>query len=89
MTENTFVSASVDEEIRNEAEVVLAEVGLTIPDAIRLLLIRIAKEKTLVFNPFIPNAETIAAMNDARNGNVKRFDSVETLFEDLNALDRE
>ncbi len=84
----TFVRASVDEDIKNEAAAVLAEVGLTVSDAVRLLLIRIANEKSLTFDPLIPNTETIAAMNDARDGRcVKRFRSVEELFKDLNALD--
>ena len=44
MTENTFVVASVDEDIKNEAETLLAEVRLTVPDAFRLLLLRITRE---------------------------------------------
>ena len=85
MPQNSIVRASVDENIKIEATEVLADVGLTVSDAFRLLLTRIAKEKTVVFDPLIPNAETIAAMNDAREGNVKSFNSVEELFEDLNA----
>ena len=85
MPQNSIVRASVDENIKREATEVLADAGLTVSDAFRLLLTRIAKEKTVVFDPLIPNAETIAAMNDARQGNVKSFNSVEELFEDLNA----
>ena len=85
MPQNSIVRASVDENIKREATEVLADVGLTVSDAFRLLLTRIAKEKTVVFDPLIPNAETIAAMNDAREGNVKSFNSIEELFEDLNA----
>ena len=87
MSRNSIVQASVDERIKKEAAEVLAEAGLTISDAFRLLLTRIATEKTMVFDPLIPNADTIAAMNDAREGRVKSFDSVEELFEDLNAQD--
>ena len=85
MPQNSIVRASVDESIKREATEVLADVGLTVSDALRLLLTRIAKEKTVVFDPLIPNAETIATMNDAREDNVKSFNSVEELFEDLNA----
>ena len=85
MPQNSIVRASVDENIKREATEVLADVGLTVSDAFRLLLTRIAKEKTVVFDPLIPNAKTIAAMNDAREGNVKSFNSIEELFEDLNA----
>ena len=88
MAENTIVRASVDEDIKNEAAAVLAEVGLTVSDAFRLLLIRIANEKSLTFDPLIPNAETVAAMHDAQDGRcVKRFSSLEELFKDLNPVD--
>ena len=84
MPHTTIVRASVDEDIRNEAAEVLAEAGLTISDAFRLLLTRIAMEKQIVFDPLIPNSETIAAMQDAREGRVESFDTLEELFEDLN-----
>ena len=85
MPQNSIVRVSVDENIKREATEVLADAGLTVSDAFRLLLTRIAKEKTVVFDPLIPNAETLSAMNDAREGNVKSFNSIEELFEDLNA----
>ena len=84
MPQTTIVRASVDEDIKIEAAEVLAEAGLTISDAFRLLLTRIAMEKQIVFDPLIPNSETIAAMQDAREGRVKSFDTLEELFEDLN-----
>jgi mRNA interferase YafQ len=40
--------------------------GLTVSDAPRIMLLRIAKEKTLPFEPLIPNDETIAAMKESR-----------------------
>ncbi len=48
---------------------------------------RIAAEKALPFEPLVPNAETIAAMREARNGRSPRFKTVEALFADLNAGD--
>ncbi len=87
MPSKSVVRAAVDNDIKNEAAEVLAEVGLTVSDAFRLLLTHIAIEKTIVFHPLIPNAETIAAMEDAREGRVVCFDSIEDLFADLNAAD--
>ena len=53
---------------------VLAAMGLTVSDAVRLLLTRIAREKALPFEPLVPNDTTIAAMREARAGRtVKRF----------------
>jgi DNA-damage-inducible protein J len=87
MPANAVVRARIDEHIKEEAAVVLAAMGLTISDAFRILLTRIAKEKALPFEPLIPNAETIAAMNEARHGKLASFKSVDALLTDLNADD--
>ena len=88
MAANALVQARIDGAIKDEAAAVLAEIGLTVSDAVRLMLIRVAREKALPFEPLIPNATTIAAMEDARAGrNIKRFDSVEALMADLYADD--
>ena len=87
MAANTVVRARIDERIKEEATVVLASMGLTVSDAFRMLLTRIAVEKALPFEPLAPNAETIAAMKEARRGKLKSFESVDALFKDLNAKD--
>ena len=84
---NHIVQARVDREIKEEAATVLAGMGLTVSDAVRLLLTRIARERALPFAPLVPNAETIAAMKEARAGNLPSFDDVESLFDDLHADD--
>lgn len=86
MAENAVVRARINEEIKEEASVVLASMGLTVSDAFRLMLTRVAKEKALPFEPLIPNTETIQAMKETREGkNLKSFDSVDDLMADLNA----
>ena len=65
---NDVVRARIDKKTKEEAEAVLAEIGLTLSDAVRLMMIRIAREKAMPFNPFVPNKETIAAMREARAG---------------------
>jgi len=87
MTENAIVRARIDERIKAEATVVLAAMGLTVSDAFRLMMTRIAAEKALPFEPLIPNAETIEAMKEARRGGGARFKTVEALLADLNAGD--
>ncbi|MER2511758.1 MAG: type II toxin-antitoxin system RelB/DinJ family antitoxin [Nitrosomonas ureae] len=87
MAENTVVRARIDERIKEEAAIVLASMGLTVSDAFRMMLTRIAIEKALPFEPLVPNAETIAAMKEVRRGKLKSFDSVNALLEDLNAKD--
>lgn len=87
MTENAVVRARIDERIKTEAAVVLAAMGLTVSDAFRLMLTRIAAEKALPFEPLVPNAQTIEAMMQARRGGLPRFETVEALLADLNADD--
>ena len=84
---NHLVQARVDGKIKEEAAAVLTRMGLTVSDAVRLLLTRVARDKALPFAPLAPNAETIAAMKEARAGNLPRFDDVESLFDDLHASD--
>ena len=68
MAANTVVRARIDEHIKEEATIVLAAMGLTISDAFRIMLIRVAREKALPFEPLIPNEKTIKAMKQARSG---------------------
>jgi DNA-damage-inducible protein J len=70
MTDNSVVRARIDEQTKKEAAAVLATIGLTVSDAFRMLLMRIAAEKALPFEPLVPNAETIEAMKAARRGEV-------------------
>jgi DNA-damage-inducible protein J len=87
MSTNAVVRARIDEQIKEEATVVLAAMGLTVSDAFRLLLTRVAREKALPFEPLIPNAVTIAAMKEARAGNLPSVKSVEALMDALHADD--
>lgn len=87
MTANAVVRARIDEHIKEEASVVLAAMGLTVSDAFRILLTRVAHDKALPFEPLVPNGVTIAAMKAARKGGLKSFNSVTALMADLNADD--
>jgi DNA-damage-inducible protein J len=87
MTTNTVVRARIDEHVKKEAEAVLASIGLTVSDAFRLMMVRIAKERALPFQPLIPNDETIEAMRAARRGELTTVDRPENLLNRLNADD--
>jgi DNA-damage-inducible protein J len=84
---DTFVRARIDSQVKEEAAAVLAGVGLTVSDAFRLMMVRIAKEKALPFEPLAPNAETVEAINAARKGDLKTASSLDALMADLNADD--
>ena len=85
MAENGVVRARIDQRIKEEAASVLASMGLTISDAFRLLLVRVAKEKALPFEPLVPGRKTIAAMRAARRGAVKNVGHIADLLTDLDA----
>ena len=84
---NTIVRARIDGRVKEEAAAVLASIGLTVSDAFRLMMMRIAKDKALPFEPLVPNAETIEAMRAARRGEVTKVGSPDALLASLNAGD--
>jgi DNA-damage-inducible protein J len=88
MTDNSVVRARIDERTKQEAAAVLKTIGLTLSDAFRLLLVRVAAEKALPFELLTPNAETIEAMEAARRGELVNVGKPENLLKSLNAPDR-
>lgn len=68
---NELVQARVSGEVKAEAAAVLAGMGLTVSDAVRILLTKVAREKTMPLELFTPNETTLAAMEDARTGKVE------------------
>ena len=81
-----FVRARIEDTLKADATAVLDGIGLTVSDAIRMLLTRIAKEKALPIELVIPNAQTIAAMEEGRailKKKTKRFKTAEEMFGEL------
>ena len=87
MAANALVTTRINDVIKQEASDVLATMGLTVSDAVRLMLTKIAKEKSLPFDLWQPNAETIAAMQEARQGKLESFDTIDGLMASMNAKD--
>lgn len=87
MAANAVIRARIDEQTKAQASAVLASMGLTVSDAFRMLLTRIAAEKALPFDPLVPNPQTIAAMEEARAGKLRGFENAAALLADLNAPD--
>jgi DNA-damage-inducible protein J len=71
MVANALVQTRIDGAIKKEAAVVLESIGLTVSDAVRLMLMRVAQDKALPFEPLIPNKKTLAAMKEARFGKLE------------------
>lgn len=85
-TADSVVRARIDAATKQEATAVLASMGMTVSDAVRLMLVKVANEKTLPFD-VRPNPETIAAMDEARKDTTPGFTSVADLMADLDRAD--
>ena len=72
MGANALVQTRIDGAVKQEASAVLEDIGLTVSDAVRLLLTRVARDKALPFELLTPNPETVAAMKAARAGKTKK-----------------
>ena len=83
MNADTVVRARIDRDTKERAVEALQAMGLSMSDAIRLLLVRVANEKRLPFSIEVPNAITTEAMKELDDGTGKRFGSAEELFADL------
>jgi len=83
MSADTFVRARIDTDTKERASAALAAMGLSISDAIRLLMLRIADEQRLPFEVKVPNATTRRAMAELEQGKGRRFESPDELFDDL------
>lgn len=83
MPANSLVQARINSVIKEEASTVLQAIGLTVSDAVRLMLTRVAREKALPFDPLIPNEVTIAAMKEAREAKLEKvtLDDLQAVFD--------
>lgn len=68
MSSNDYVRARIDSAIKTEAAVVLAGMGLTVSDACRMMLTKIAREKRLPFGTEEPNELTRKALESIDRG---------------------
>ena len=74
MSADTVVRARIDTATKERASAALAAMGLSISDAIRLLMLRIADDQRLPFEVKVPNAATRRAMAELEQGKGKRFE---------------
>ena len=82
-----MVHVRIDKRIKSKAAKTLASMGLSVSDAVRVLLTRVAAEQALPFEVKKPNARTVAAMREARSGKLRKFGNPSDLLADLNADD--
>jgi DNA-damage-inducible protein J len=83
MATTTMVHVRVDEKVKEKAAATLEKMGISVSDAVRMMLIRVAEEKALPFEVRVPNATTVKAMQAADRKRGKRFRSTEASLKNL------
>ncbi len=83
MSTDTVVRARIDLQTKKQATTALAAMGLSVSDYIRMALVRVARDQAVPFPVKVPNAETRAAMEEARAMGRARFATAADLFDDL------
>ena len=82
---NSYVRARIDSKTKKQAVVALKSMGLSVSDAIRLLLVRIVQDHCLPFE--VRGAKTREAIAELESGKGKKLSSVSALMDDLHAND--
>lgn len=84
MAANAFVRARIDEAVKNEAAEVLASMGMTVSDLMRITLTKVAREKALPFDMRVPNELTARTITDSEKGiDVHKAEDADDLFNKL------
>ena len=88
MSASTMIHVRIDEDTKAQATETLDAIGLSMADAIRLFLKRLVVEQAIPFELKAPNAETRAAIEEARAIRRARFAAPDALFAKLDAGER-
>ena len=86
MAQSSMLHIRVDDETKTQATEALADMGLSMSDAVRIFLKRVVNDQAFPLELKVPNAETRAAMEEARammKARQARFESTDTLFDAL------
>ena len=84
MAATAFVRARIDEKLKEEATAVLADMGLTVSDVVRIVLTKVAKEKALPFEMSVPNKLTSETLAKSERGeNIYHAKDADDLFDQL------
>ncbi|MES3008412.1 MAG: type II toxin-antitoxin system RelB/DinJ family antitoxin [Pseudomonadota bacterium] len=86
MANTTMLHVRVDDDVKTQASEALAAMGLTVSDAVRILLKRVVDDQAFPLELKVPNAQTRSAMEEARSmmkARAARFESADALLNDL------
>jgi len=84
MSKAAVISTRIDPDLKNHAEQVFEELGVTASQAISMFYRQVVLHRGLPFEVKIPTAETRQALEDARTRkNLKSFSDPDSLYQDL------
>ena len=84
---SNYVRARIDEQTKIRATAALDAMGLSVSDAIRMLMLRVADEQRLPFDVKVPNTKTMEAIAELKAGKGKKHSSIKSLLADVNEGD--
>lgn len=84
------INFRVDADLKKEAEDLFSDLGLNMTSAMTMFLKQAVRSQRIPFDVTrVPNAETVAAMEEAeriaRDSNIKGYSDMDELFKDLKA----
>lgn len=85
-TPSSMLHIRIDNETKEQATEALASIGMSVSDAVRLFLHRVAVDQAFPLELKVPNKETVQAMseaNDIISKRLARFSSATELFADI------
>ncbi len=84
MSKSAMIRVRVQQSVKDEAEAVLNELGISPSDAVRIFYKQIVLQHGLPFGVLIPNERTQKTIDDAMAGrNLVTYDSTEAIFRDM------
>lgn len=84
MANTEIVRTRIDSELKSSATEILEGMGMTVSQAIRMLLVQIVQDKELPFKVKAPNAQTLAVMDATDRGEgLRSHESTAALFKEL------
>ena len=79
---DSFIRVRLDKELKSEASEILSAMGLSISDLVRMTLTKLVAERDLPFSTYVPNKETVRAMN-TKDEDLLEYDSFSALIEEV------
>ncbi len=89
--QSSMLHVRVDDDVKERAQAALEAMGLSVSDAVRLLMHRIAADQAFPLELKVPNAETRAAMLEAEamvKARKARFKTSDAMFAQLEKTGR-